>query len=213
MPNNSNVDLNELASQIKDQSLQRMSQEIRSIAKSLDDAKVASNTNMPVEVFSNYFVDYFLDVFEKDDDPNSKIDFNKIDQYVKVAGGYFNEVNLINNKGEIIDTIPSLYVNRDNVDVVAKENYIDGKMNRYISKNRSGYSSIAEAYITNELSHLDKSSTEEEDRIKHKQKWLDILNKYKPNNDIVDMDKETYNNEVRSMSKEDQDKLQFDYED
>ncbi len=157
----------------------------------MDDVLKVEKTKMPEEVFKGRYLDSFVNGASPE----------AIKEFASVAGGYRNEVDVVDSKGNILFTTPPMLTSPDfsDMDELKSTDLCDlGKETQQKMNNGT----------INPTKKLDNTLHSVEDKMitvanktsdKYKDKWNIIFNKYVVNN------KQTINKA--------EDELEFDYSD
>ena len=152
------------------------------------------NGNIPEYIFVGYFLPYFRERIENPEElTEEKRAYRKqvLEDWIKVAGTFFNEVNVLNNTGNVLFVVPAL-VNSEIFNPVRKE---DSKPFGEIAAMGELYNQLSPAKsqeMTN--ASLDKRLKEMADG-KHKflpneVRWKEIFKRYSGDDDVKESEQE-----------------------
>ena len=137
--------------------------------------KPAPNAKLPEIIFKEHFVEFFK-TYSSNTAP-TEADSTTYARWLTIAGSEFNEVDIIDDKGNVIFTVPPM---------LTKPN-VDYKATRTINVNDTAYDAVnkfnrtpAESsnFITNKVSKL-MSGAITVDTNEDESRWKRILNRYK----------------------------------
>jgi len=124
------------------------------------------NAVLPEDVFVRYFLDYFKNPME---------DSHLLYKWIELAGGHYNEVDLIDNNGDVVITVPGLYASPD-IDNVGMSTYNFADIAARYSLEKSITSFKGDSFINMALSGVnDKVKA---DAVSGVMRWYAIINKY-----------------------------------
>lgn len=98
--------LEEYAIELANKQKDRISAEVIRLTNDMD--KIAEETPtsvIPEVVFTNYFLHFFFDMATGKGPVNEGL----LLKWLELSNGWYNEVNVIDNQGKILFTVPSLY--------------------------------------------------------------------------------------------------------
>ena len=127
------------------------------------------NEKVPEIVFKEYFADYFNN-HEYEKDPT------KLSQWIGLSGGYYDEVDLVNEAGEVVDTVPGFYGRLEISDAFSDVPLTD--MVITYNNKRDRLAVVGERYINEALGSVERKIITDETIKTHEQRWSTILAKY-----------------------------------
>lgn len=208
--NNKNDKISELqkvANDIRDAKLERT----REIAKRIHQ-NVTENIvtyNIPEDVFKNYFAPYFKARLESE--TGKDVDPTKYEQWLCISGGPFKEVEIIDNRGDVVDVVPPVLL-RPSPDKIVDDNVnLDGIRSNYMLK-KNGLKDRAEMYLYRELGSINVNVNTKEDLQEHRKKWKILIDKYTEDLNDVDLTEEEQREAKSKLDKETLEKLDLDYD-
>jgi hypothetical protein len=149
--------------------------EIKQKISSVYDSLVVNQPRgkIPEEIFKQHFLPYFAG--EKPITTESKI----MEQWISVAGTPMSEVNVINNTGEVLFSVPSLFDTKiiDTVIKDRKSSLTDIYTNSEVRSSRipsEGIAYLARA-LTDKVQNIAGTSKVD---IENKQRWETIMQRY-----------------------------------
>lgn len=165
-------ELEEMSARLLDDNNKRLTAMMNRAYEQLVEHK--DRASIPEQVFVQYFLPYFRNP-DAEENKESVI----LNKWLELSGGPYNEVNIINPKGEVLYEVPPIYHN-DTVDLnILKENNVD--LN-YVGK---AYDNMAVRYpemgnnIINEgLGSLPKFIHNINNNLELKDKWKKIFKRY-----------------------------------
>ena len=121
-----------------------------------------------------------------------------------ISGGPFREVDLLDNNMNVVDTVPSFYLQPKSPDVIDNPNRLVDEFLLYDKKEKF-HKESASRRIKQEVENVKIEFNTDLERKEHLNKWLNITNKYSTvvNMEVNDVDKK----DVKSISKSVKDKL------
>lgn len=152
---------------IKESRAERLRQRDLAIFKEVINSR--ENEKVPEVVFATVFADYFKD-FNKESDPT------KLQQWVGLAGGYYNEVDLVNEKGETVDTVPGIYKKIDIEDAFDDFNFVT-TVTQY-NRKKERIAVVAEEFVKDALKDAERQIVSDTAANTHETRWNAIINKY-----------------------------------
>lgn len=137
--------------------------------------KPSDKNQMPEYVFQCIFAPYFASLRDPNVD-KSKINPELKGRWLGIAGSQFKGVDLVDNKGNIVDTTPGFYCQPDNNEQLEDVDY-NAISNKYISK-KNRLAADGENYINNELSSINNKMVSVDKRAHFMAEWDRLLDKY-----------------------------------
>lgn len=124
-------------------------------------------------IFVNSYLDYFKNI--KTSDPNSPLYLN----WINIAGSVYNEVHLVNDKGEVVATVPPL-VARNSIETDNLENVGFEEKAKHYNLLKGVDGDRAKNFLATELSALPKfiKPVTAQDEAK---RWVALFNRYSNN--------------------------------
>lgn len=179
-------------------------------------SKPPENNKIPYYVFKCIFADKFEEFFklpsnmttEERLSPDVQRIGEAVNHWVGLAGGFYREVDLVDDNNNVIDTVPSVTI-RPNI------NGQEGKpfntiSKQYILKNNR-LKVEGERYLTNELRNFQSTmEINDVDTKAHREKWMAVIKKYKDESPEEKLDKTV---PVNEPTKEVQEQLDINYDD
>lgn len=203
--NNQNNDLSELAKKVQSERVANLRRVYGDMSKKIAEEVVIFS--IPEDVFKYYFVDYFksriIDGTTNDD--------KKAKEWLCISGGPFREVNIINNRGDVIDKVPSLAVKPGTDNIISTDVNLEHISNTYEMRKKL-IKDKADLYIMGELESLEINLNNENELEEHRKKWKKILDKYSPEMEDPDMTPEDIKKDMKSLSKDVKEKLDLNYD-
>lgn len=161
--------LQELASKLEDKATRDAAigiNEIHSIVMEQDKAMI------PEIVFKESFLEFFKDV---NSHPNSN---GLLLKWLELSGGVYNEVDVVNDKGDTVYTVPGICTPGSINEAIANNTAFDRIVTTFNNKlNRTEAEGVN--YLNAELSKITNIVEEGRDNT---QKWVNILTRYDDKN-------------------------------
>lgn len=149
-------------------------------------------TKMPEDVFKNYFADYFKNFSKTDGDEA------KLLEWISIAGGNFRAVDLVNTKGEVVDTVPSVLYQPDVLDSFKNVDF-NKIAQTYINKSNH-YKAKGEQYLAEELNKISPIIIDHKGKEAHAREWDRVIDKYTtPEKKIVNVKNENISDKVKEQ--------------
>lgn len=128
------------------------------------------NEKIPEVVFKEYFADYFYNhEYEKDG--------TKLTQWIGLTGGWYNAADLVNDKGEVVETVPGFYKRLDIEDAFSDVNF--SNIVHTYNRKKDRIASVAEEYAANAMEESIRKAVSDEKTTEHEKKWNAVLDKYR----------------------------------
>jgi len=161
------TNLQNVADQLNDGRTMELKTYISDAFTDLVETKV--NMIIPEIVFKNHFLEFFYKF--NHEQTNSTLAL----KWIELAGGAYNEVDVVDNNGHIIYTVPSLFT-RPNVDdsILSKMSFSSIAHNFQAKLERTDAEGIN--YLNRELSSLPNTVSTESDNVVNR--WLNIFQRY-----------------------------------
>ena len=120
------------------------------------------------------FVEYFLDFFKNIHNTSEKTLLLK---WLELAGGPYNEVNVIDGEGKVIYTVPSVYI-KPKIDENMNDVNFNNMASKYVMKtNRIKTEGVN--YLKNELKDIDNMiKVDEKEMLEATNRWKAIFKRY-----------------------------------
>jgi len=160
--------MNEL-DKVLDIEKQKILNEVEMIGKTILDPLGAIEKNKLPE---NVFVEYFLDFFK---DPNKDLNSPILQQWLSIAGGPYNEVDILDHKGNIIYSVPSVYVETSIESDINNKDFQSIADEYNLKSNR--LKSEADAFLSQALRGADDMVVFKTDE--NRKRWAMIFARYK----------------------------------
>lgn len=152
---------------------------VSDILEGIEEAK-EPNKSIPETVFKYYFLPLFQDIARDKTKENSKENKNKLSAWIELANGPFNEVDVIDDvKGEVLFTVPSLFVKNAVVLEKVRDFNFSGMGNAYEAK-ASVNPFQAENYINSSLASVPKFIQDPKANTDDQERWTKIFKRYVP---------------------------------
>lgn len=169
---------------IKDKQIASM---VKSTSEIINDSLSSKkNRQIHVNMFKTYYADYFKSKFNNEK-IDTKLDENKFREWMYISGGPFREVDLLDDKLNVVDTVPSYYLQPkvsnpiDNIDHLVNEF-------EYYNKKKDFHKEAASNRIKHEANQVKIQANNDVDRAKHRGEWNRIISKYSNPINIVEND-------------------------
>lgn len=105
LPEEDNI-LTEYAKDLANRQKQRISAEVIRLTNNIDQIAQDTPTSViPEMVFTNYFLNFFFDIATGKGDVNEGL----LLKWLELSNGWYKGVNVINNQGKVLFTVPPLY--------------------------------------------------------------------------------------------------------
>lgn len=230
------MDLKTLNQQRIDQLKNDLKREMNNLHNQIVELK--TKFQVPDEVFRGYFAEYFKERLNTTLEDAKKMNPEKIkewkkkeEEWITLAGGPYKEVDLVNRSGEVVDTVPSFYLNSTAPNVApvqigekAKDYIIDKDGNKVMAdiisianefdfKSNTKPKDVMINYLSWELHHYPIELNSTEDMKNHNKKWSDIIAKYTDHLEDSDMTSEEIKKELKNIPKSVQEDLGLNYDD
>lgn len=158
-------ELEKIANHMKDDMLTELKDTLTAIHNEVVSVK---KSTIPEVVFKVYFLDFFKSGMNTPDR-----DF-KYAKWIELSRSPYNEVDVIDNAGNVIFTVPPLYVKPSIDDSVIDINFSNISSKYILKSNR--LKSDADNYLSTELTPIgDKLTSNTEDITS---RWLEIFKRY-----------------------------------
>lgn len=203
-------ELEQYAQSIRDAKVERL----RALSKTLfqDVANSVTKFTIPEDVFRYYFAEHFKS--KLDDDKQSAYKYEgtdeKFTQWMCIAGGPFKEVDIIDSKGRVVDTVPSYFAKPTADKLIPDEAEIERIKKEYDLK-KNGLVVRAENYLQSELNGIPIQANTYRDQLEHRARWDYILNKYTSHLDEANMKEEEKKKQLDSLPKVVKEELDLEF--
>lgn len=128
------------------------------------------NEKVPEIVFKEYFADYLYNhEYEKDG--------TKLTQWLGLTGGWYNECDLVNEKGEVVETVPGFYKRLDIEDAFSDVNF--SNIVHTYNRKKDRIAAVAEEYATTAMEDSRRKAITDETTNTHEARWNAVLEKYR----------------------------------
>lgn len=151
--------------------------------------KAKSNRQIHVSMFKTYYADYFKAKFNNED-IDTEIDRKKFSEWMYISGGPFKEVDLLDNDKNVVDTVPSYFLQPKAPTIVDDaDSLVDEFM--YYNKKKDFHNKAATNRLTQKVDNTTVKANTDLDKKKHLHKWLEVIDKYsnKINMEVEDVSK------------------------
>lgn len=165
-------ELEEMSARLLDDNNKRLTAMMNRAYEQLVEHK--DRASIPEQVFVQYFLPYFRNP-DSEENRESVI----LNKWLELSGGPYNEVNIINHKGEVLYEVPPVYHN-DTVDLnILRENNVD--LN-YVGKAYDNMTvrspEMGDSIINEGLGSLPKFVHNINNNLELKDKWKKIFKRY-----------------------------------
>ena len=165
---------------LKQSRAERLRQRDLAVFKEVINSK--ENEKVPEVVFANFFADYFKN-FNENSDPG------RLQQWVGLAGGYYNEVDLTNEKGEVVDTVPGFYKKLDLDNALDDINFVQTVVQ--YNRKRERLAVVAEEFAKESLKEAEKKVISDDATNAHEARWQAVINKYATQDSVTETKTQT----------------------
>ena len=163
-----------------------MSEYLNKLVEDLDNV-IDENVKLNEEAFKNLYLPYII---------GQKHNDNFVVKWIELAGSPFKEVDLVDNEGNIVNTLPPLIKNAINGDDDSSLNNLSGAITEgKLQEDTYGKSAILEKTTRTIANHLDDLQTNKE--------WVKALKPYLKDTTKVDT--------LHSSSIDDEDEIELEF--
>jgi len=173
---------------MKDDKLKELKGEINDVFKALTEDE--RNARLPVKVFDEFFAPYFKGELENTEDSIIPA------KWVEFAGGAYSEVDLIDDKGEVIATTPGLYSRSNATDTIVKKINFSSVASTFTLK-KDRFLGEADQFLDGVVAGIDSKVDADDNADNDAERWKDILGtkkedgkdvKFEPESNLTDED-------------------------
>ena len=157
--------LKEYSNKIKDTKREQVREQINNL---FDELVVIENAKLPEDIFVEYFLEHFK---YGGGDINNPLNI----KWVELSGSVYNEVDIIDDMGNVIYTVPPL-LDRATVDEEAIKLNFSNIAATYVLKSNN-LPSVGVNYLNNKIGNLDKMVESKNTNI-YSERWASVFNRY-----------------------------------
>ena len=165
--------LKEYSDKLKNTKRDQVKEQINNI---FNDLVVVENAKLPEDIFVEYFLDHFR---YGTGDISNPLNI----KWIELSGSIYNEVDIINDSGNIVYTIPPL-LDRASVDEEAIKLNFSNVAATYVLKSNN-LPSVGVNYLNNKIGNLDKM-VEANNANMYSERWNNIFARYASNRTPVE---------------------------
>lgn len=168
--------MKEVSDSISNMRYNRLKQDAEEFKSLVEDAEKEKKSVIPEVVFQQYFLDYFknlaLNKIDKNDEKSDVI----LKKWIELAGGVYQEVDVLDTKGEVAFTVPAMCTRGTaNIDLLKDINFRDMAIDYHRQVSRLPVNRIQIGY--EKISQIPQFLVDNSNS-KDKQRWRDIFKRY-----------------------------------
>ena len=133
------------------------------------------NNQMPEYVFQCIFAPYFATLRDPKAD-KSKINPELKGRWIGIAGSQYKGIDLVDNKGKVVDTTPGFYCQPDKIEDMDDVNF--EKISATYERKKNRLAAEGEHYISEELNSISEPMVSINKKAAFSAEWDRILDKY-----------------------------------
>lgn len=169
--------LKEYSDKLKDTKREKVKDQINSI---YNDLIVIENAKLPEDIFVEHFLDHFR---YGGGDISNPLNI----KWIELSGSVYNEVDIIDDLGNIIYTVPPL-LDRATIDEESVKLNFSNIAATYVLKSNN-LASVGTNYLNNKIGNLDKM-VESNSNNMYAARWANIFTRYVSNEPVLEQPKQ-----------------------